>query len=70
VTKSDGSFDFSVPLNGDAIPSNVTKLLMDVTAVDFPGNETTKMQQPYNKLHVGLTHNNLTSGLTVQVSIS
>ena len=66
VTKSDGSFDFSVPLNSDAIPQNVTKLLVHAAAVDFPGNETTKMQQPFNKLNVGLTHSNLTSALTVQ----
>jgi hypothetical protein len=69
VTDADGSFDFAVPLNADALPRNITKLLVHAVAVDFPANETSKMKQPFNKLHVGLTHSNLTSALTVQGSI-
>ena len=64
-TKVDGSFDFSVPLNADAIPLNISKLLIHAVAVDHPANETSKMLQPSKNLDVILTHSNLTSALTV-----
>ena len=65
VTKADGSFDFSVPLNSDSIPKNISKLIVHVVAIEHPANETSKMQQPSGKLEVSLTHSNLTSALTV-----
>ena len=65
VTKADGSFDFSVPINSDSIPKNISKLIVQAIAVDHRANETSKMQQPSSKLQVSLTHSNLTSALTV-----
>ncbi len=66
VTNSDGDLSFSVALNSESIPQNVSKLLFHAIATDFPANETSKMQQPSNKLNVALTHSNLTSALAVQ----
>ena len=66
MTNSDGLLSFSVPLNSDTIPQNISKLLFHAVAVDFPANETSKMMQPFNKLNVALTHSNLTSALAVQ----
>jgi hypothetical protein len=66
VTNSDGDLSFSVALNSESIPQNVSKLLFHAIATDFPANDTSKMQQPSNKLNVALTHSNLTSALAVQ----
>jgi hypothetical protein len=65
VTNSDGDLSFSVALNSESIPQNVSKLLFHAIATDFPANDTSKMQQPSNKLNVALTHSNLTSALAV-----
>jgi hypothetical protein len=64
-TKADGSFDFSIPLNADNIPKNISKLIVNAVAIDHPANETSKMKQPSQKLEVSLTHSNLTAALTV-----
>lgn len=66
VTNSEGLLSFSVPLKSESIPQNISKLLFRAIALDFPANETSKMQQPSNKLHVALTKSNLTSALAIQ----
>ncbi len=66
VTNPEGLLSFSVPLNSESIPQNISKLLFRAIALDFPANETSKMQQPSNKLHVALTKSNLTSALAIQ----
>ncbi len=45
---------------------NLSRLSFHAIAVDHPANETSKMQQPFNKLKVSLTHSNLSSALTIQ----
>ena len=48
------------------LKNNLSRLSFQAIAVDHPANETSKMQQPFNKLKVSLTHSNLTSALTIQ----
>ena len=49
-----GLIRFFVPL--DRLPSDVTKLSINATAVAHPTNTTTGMKQPERKLDISLTH--------------
>ena len=46
-TDADGKIKFYVPLERGAIPSDVRKLSIRATAVNYPENSDTKMKQPF-----------------------
>ena len=54
LKSENGKIKFYVPMNN--IPKNVIKLNIKATAINHPGNKTTKMKQPVRKMDVSLTH--------------
>eukprot|EP00095_Tigriopus_kingsejongensis_P009746 maker-scaffold1177_size57108-snap-gene-0.11 protein:Tk09746 transcript:maker-scaffold1177_size57108-snap-gene-0.11-mRNA-1 annotation:"alpha-2-macroglobiln splicing variant 1 precursor" len=63
TTDSNGKVKISVPIYD--IPSNITKLSIQVASLDHPTNETRGIVQPKGKLDVLLSHSNSTNALTI-----
>ena len=67
--KSDveGNIKLAVNLADIEVPENITKLSMEIFAIDYPANETSGMRQPKMTQDISLTHSNASSALTIQV---
>ena len=69
VSNSQGTLKYAVNFGNLFIPTNVTKLSLEVKAIDYPDNEET-MTQPKLIHDVSLTHTNSSSALIIKTSTS
>jgi len=66
TSDANGMVDLAINLASIKVPSNVTKLSLNLVAKDFETNKTTGMVQPSLTHDISLTHTNASSALTLR----